>query len=457
MKTKRLFLSLALAAVLMLCVVFASACTSVPAGGQNQNGQEQTQEGQPDGKTPDDKQPDDKTPDDKSPVGAFMAKNLMEGVVASEVTGSALDEAFKAAVANFSVELFKESFSVKENSLISPTSVLLALAMAANGADGATLSQMEAMLGGGLNIAELNAYLYSYIGALPSEEKSKLEIANSVWIKDGAIDVKPAFLQTNANYYGAAAYRAAFDESTVADINAWCSENTDGLIDSILDKIPPEAVLYLINAVLFDAEWQKIYNEKKIFDGVFNAANGKKQTVPFMLSEENRYLEGDGAVGFIKPYAGNRYSFAAVLPDEGVKVEDYVASLSGEKFRQLLQGVQNTQVYAEMPKFEYGYEIGLNGALQSLGMNDAFIPGLADFTSLGSAGGDLYISSVKHKTFITVDERGTKAGAVTSVEFGVTSGGPSNYKYVTLDRPFVYAIIDNATLLPVFLGAVLEI
>jgi serpin B len=385
--------------------------------------------------------------------------NLMKDMQPGVVEGSPADDTFTSGIAGFSIELFKKSIKDKENSLISPLSVILALAMTANGADGDTLAQMEGLLGSGIPLDSLNEYLYSYVKSLPNEENSKMNIANSIWFRgDGdALQVNPDFLQRNADYYGAAAFKAAFDAGTVKDINSWVDENTDGLINKILDDIDESDMLFLINAIMFDAKWQEVYTKENLQEGDFTNINGEVQKVEFMYSSEFRYLDDGMATGFIKPYEGGGYCFAALLPNEGISLETYIDSLTGAGFMDTLQNEVSVEVNAAMPKFEYDYEILMNEALAGLGMPDAFDANNADFSRMAtSPGANLFISKVLHKTFISVDELGTKAGAVTSVGIAAT-GMPVEIKEVRLDRPFVYAIIDSATDLPVFIGVVMTV
>lgn len=383
-----------------------------------------------------------------------QAVDLMDGITAAAVGGRETDAAFSANMARFSVDLFQKTADKDKNSLISPVSVMLALAMTANGADTETRAQMEALLGGELPLDTLNEYLYTYVRNLPSEKKSKLHIANSIWFRDDSsrLQVEKNFLQKNADYYQAAIYKAAFDDKTCDDINNWVKAHTDGMIEEMLDALPQEAVMYLINALVFDAEWEKIYNKHAVYDGSFRAADGRQQAARMMSSEEQLYLDDGRATGFLKPYKGGRYSFAALLPNEGTSIEAYMADLTGDGLLQTLQNAQNTKVTAVLPKFSYECEIMMNDALKALGMPLAFDEG-ADFSKLGkSSNGNIYISRVLHKTFIAVDEKGTKAGAATVVEVADESAG----NYVALDRPFVYAIVDNATGLPIFLGSVMS-
>ena len=385
-----------------------------------------------------------------------QAANLMEGIAAKPVSGKAADDAFKNSSADFAIKLFQQTRDGNKNSLISPLSVMLALSMAANGAKRETLAQMESLLGGDIPMETLNEYLYSYIKALPSEKTAKLNIANSIWFRDNGFTAEKAFLQKNADYYGAAAYKSPFDEKTLRDINNWVKKNTDGMIEKIIDNIDSDAVMYLINTVLFDAEWENIYKKDEIRDGTFTALDGTKRTVLMMHSAEQRYLDDGKATGFIKPYK-NGYSFVALLPNGNISLSDYVASMTGKSFVDTIKNAKDVSVETAIPKFSYDYDVEMSGALKALGMLLPFDAEKADFSALGhSDSGNIFISRVLHKAYIAVDEKGTKAGAATAVGTNVMSDTVGIYR-VTLDRPFVYAIIDDATGLLVFIGAVTDI
>lgn len=390
-----------------------------------------------------------------------QAADLMEGVQANTVTGKAADDAFAQSQMRLAVELFQSSVleSKDENVLISPLSIQLALAMTANGADGDTKGEMEALLGGEISLEDLNEYLYSYVNNLPSAEKYKLQIANSIWIRDdeGRLQVEKDFLQKNADYYGAQAYKTAFDDQTLKDINNWVKDHTDGMIDSILDQIDEDAVMYLINALVFDAEWQHVYDKSDVYKGKFTNIGGTEKQVDMMHSEETVYLQDENAIGFMKPYSGSKYNFAVLLPNEGIDIYEYIAGLTGESLMETLSTPQLGMVMATLPKFSYEYELTMNDVLKELGMPAAFSGDTADFSKMAhSSRGNIYIGDVLHKTFISVDELGTKAGAVTKVQMNDESAPMSEW-VVTLNRPFVYMIIDNETKLPVFIGTVMDI
>jgi serpin B len=386
------------------------------------------------------------------------AADLMEGITSRSVTDRPVDGTFTASLADFAIELFQNSLTDGENSLISPLSVMLALAMTTNGASGETLTELEELLGSGIPISTLNEYLYSYVKGLPSHEKAKLSIANSIWFRDDDfLQVVPEFLQINADYYRAQIYRAAFDSKTVSDINAWVETNTDSMINSILEEIRQEG-MFLINAIAFDAEWLNIYYEHSIKEDVFTDINGNAQVTDFMYSMENSFISDNMATGFIKPYADNSYSFVALLPNEGISIEAYIESLAGSGFLNMLENKQVNEVHAFMPKFEYEYEISMIDALKSLGVREAFDKDMADFNRMSTSSiGNIFIDEVLHKTFISVDERGTRAGAVTMVAAISDSASPDEPKVVRLDRPFLFAIVDNKTNLPIFIGTVLMV
>jgi len=391
----------------------------------------------------------------------IQAGDLMEGITPSEPETREADLSFEESQMLLSLKLFKEmSANDKEkNVLISPLSIQLALAMTANGADGETLSEMETLLGTNIPLDTLNEYLHTYVGGLPSGEKYKLTVANSIWIRDeeGRLTIKDDFLRTNADYYGAAAYKAPFDDSTVRDVNNWVKENTDGMIDKIIDKIPYETIMYLINAIVFDAEWQDIYERKQIYDGVFTTDTGEERDVEMMFSTESKYFVTDTAKGFFKNYRDAKYSFVGILPNEDIGLDGYIASLDAREFTDILENATVGAVDVDIPKFEYDYGIEMNEMLKDLGMPTAFDAVNADFSRLGeSVYGNIFIGYVLHKTHIAVDERGTKAGAVTVVAPTDAAAAMPSIT-ITLDRPFMYMIIDNETNLPIFMGCVRDI
>ena len=387
------------------------------------------------------------------------AVDLMKGIEPGEMIALAPDtELCNDAASDFAVRLFKNCYA-DDNTLVSPLSVFSALAITANGADGETLNQIEEVLG--LSSDELNVYLYAYLKNLPQGEKYKLSLANSIWFTDDErFTVNESFLQTNATYYGADMYKAPLNRSTLGEINSWVKEKTDGMIPKILNEIPDSAIMYIINALAFEAEWTDIYEHQQVRNGEFTKEDGTTQNAKFMYSTEAVYLEDENATGFIKYYKGHKYAFVAMLPDEDVSLSEYISSLDGKTIRDMLQNPQHySTVHTAIPKFETEYDVEMSDILSSMGMSDAFDTEKADFSNLGtSSAGNIFISLVLHKTYISVGEKGTKAGAVTVIE---TTDGASAIvgepKYVYLDRPFVYMLIDCENNLPFFIGAMTDI
>ena len=382
------------------------------------------------------------------------AENLAEGYSRQTDDAGAVTEDGSRALIDYSFDLFRktggEHLNAGKNELLSPLSAAAVLAMIANGAEGETLAQLETLLGADRDA--LNRYYYAFFGGLSSTDKCKVTYADSVWFQEGRINVRPEFLQANADWFGADAYAAPFDASTVKDINTWVKKNTDGMIDSIIDGIDADSAMYLINTLVFDAKWETLYEKKQISDGEFTSSDGTRRTVTYLSSTENKYLSGDGFVGFAKNYDGGKYSFCALLPDEGTEIGEFVSSLSGEKFLDAWQGKTSESVLVRLPEFKFEGGGELNDALKSLGVTDLFVLGIADLTGIDTAGG-LYCGKIMQKTVIDVSRNGTKAAAVTRGDIKDESA-PMGQREVYLTRPFVFAIVDNATGVPLFLGAV---
>lgn len=218
-------------------------------------------------------------------------------------------------------------------------------------------------------------------------------------------------------------------------------------------------VMYLINAISFDAEWETVYLKENVREVDFHAANGQTQVVEMMSSMESQYIRTEKGAGFLKRYKNGGYALAALLPDEEVGIEDYIASLAGDAFLAAVRGAEPAGAQAAMPKFQNEYKAVLNDDLIAMGMPAPFDSEAADFSGISPVedGNRLWIGEVLHKTHIAVDEQGTRAGAATAVSISAGSPAGVDPYTVTLDRPFVYAIVDTATGLPLFIGTVMEV
>lgn len=345
--------------------------------------------------------------------------------------------------ADFSLALLQNTYDGGDNCILSPYSILSALAMTVNGAQGETLTQMEQALG--MDRQTLNALL-----AFCEQEKGQeLATANSLWLRDD-VEAKEAFLTAVDNYFKAEVYSRPFNGDTVGEINGWVNDHTAGRIPSIVDSLNPSDLMVLVNALTFDAKWASPFESGETFEGVFHAGDGREQRVDMMHGMETVYLENEKATGFLKDYEGGQYAYLALLPREDDSMADYLASLTGSELVSLLDNASQERVRIAMPRYQLEQFVKLEQALQAMGMTDAFTDS-ADFTDLSDE--PLCISRVLHKTYLKVDEEGTEAAAATAVIVEKAAAMP-DYKEVVLDRPFVMGIVDKTTGALIFLGVV---
>ncbi|MBQ0010870.1 MAG: serpin family protein [Ruminococcus sp.] len=393
----------------------------------------------------------------------IIAGDLTEGMLARKVDGKPTDEALATAYTVFAGKLLASLAEEGKNTLVSPLSVIIALSLAGNGAKGQTRDEIEALLGSGvISLDDMNEYLYSYVQGLYDEhnryntDHSKIKLANSVWFREG-FPVKETYLQKVTDYYLANAYELPFDNAALKKINDWCAEKTDDMIKKVIDEIDPATMMYLINALLFEADWSDPY--ERSYPGTFTKADGTEQKADMLCSTEYGYLETANAIGFSKAYDG-WFDFVALLPNEGVSTAEVAASLSaGEFLSQVKQPDYAPELHVKIPKFEYDCGYTLNETLKALGIPTAFSQVDADFTDMADVNrerNNLYIGRVIHKTHIELNERGTKAAAVTAIEMKCGSAMPIERKEINifLDRPFVYAITDRKTGMPIFVGVI---
>lgn len=366
------------------------------------------------------------------------------------------EELFETNYTDFTFEMLGKCYKSGENCMISPLSIMTALTMTENGAATETLEEMEQVLANGTPVEMQNEVLTRYCAQLTSSEKAKLNQANSIWIKnsDAAFHVNDEFVQKNVDTFDADIYAAPFDNDTLKDINTWINKKTDGMIPNMLNKIEPDTVMFLINAIAFDAEWETVYEEYQIHDSEFYHEDGTSETVSMMYGEESVYLEDTDTIGFMKPYKEG-YQFVALLPKEEGNISEYVASFNGEKWCGLIDGAEkNVSVDTGIPEFKSEYTRDLCDDLIELGMPLAFDAENADLSGIGAYdGGNLFISMVLHKTYVEVNAKGTKAAAATIVGIEeCTAVMEEERKSVILNRPFVYVIVDNESNLPIFIG-----
>lgn len=353
------------------------------------------------------------------------------------------------SLSDFSYSLFKNCQQENENAVISPLSAIYALAMAQNGAEGATLSEMESALG--VSREDLNNYLAVYLSEA-NNKKSPLKISQSMWIREGA-GVKNSFLQTNANYLAPDIYSSKMDAETISDINNWIDNKTDGEIKKAVEEISPETIALLINATLFDAKWLDEYKEYNIGKETFTNADNSKIETDFLYSTEYSYFSSDNLEGFLRYYESERFAFAAFLPNENISLPQLVSQLDGKSLVELIKNASSDKVEVAIPEFKIEYGCGLVEPLENMGISSAFSD-KADFSALCDT--PSYISDVFQKATIKLDRNGTKAAAVTVM--GVCESAEiEEPNRVYLTRPFLYTIYDTEANLPIFIGTVTDL
>lgn len=357
----------------------------------------------------------------------------------------------------FGLELFREVHAREDASLnvfVSPLSAHMALGMTLNGATADTWDAMRSTLGfGGMQEAEINASFRELTALLLGlDPRVEIAIANSFWYRD-TFAVLQSFRDVLRKDFDAVAAALDFDDPQApATINRWVRENTGNRIDEIIDEIGSDVVAYLINAVYFKAKWTERFEKDDTRAGTFRRADGSTVQVPFMnrtgrMDVLNNELFSAVDLG----YGGGAWRMTVLVPREDVGIQGVLDRLTAERWDEWTAAFQPVTGYGlSLPRFTLEYETILNEPLTAMGMGIAFSERLASFERIAPAPPDLYLSEVKQKTFVQVDEEGTEAAAVTSVEVSVTSAGPQ----LVVDRPFIVAIRERLSGTLLFIGAI---
>ena len=343
-----------------------------------------------------------------------------------------------------------------QNVFISPLSASMALGMAYNGAANQTQTAMaEALELQGLTIPDVNAS-YQHVMALLIllDPKVQMNVANSIWYRQ-EYTFEDTFLNTNRTFFDATVSGMDFNNpSTVDVINQWVENKTNGRIDGIVDQIDPQTVMFLINAIYFKGDWTYKFDEDDTQDESFSKPDGSSVTVKMMHQEEDfDYFENDTFQAIDLPYGSGEFRMTVILPKPSTDINTFINSLDRTQWDAWTESFSNRLVSLSLPRFKMEYERSLNDDLKALGMEIAFDPMVADFTNMYPPG-QLFISNVKQKTFVEVNEEGTKAAAATSVEIGVTSAPLS--VVMRVDRPFLFAIRERQEGAILFIGKIVN-
>lgn len=366
---------------------------------------------------------------------------------------NATEQQNAAADNAFTFNLFKTIQATNTsnvNLFMSPMSVSMALGMTSNGAKGVTLAAINNTLGfGGFTQDEVNGYYNKLITELPKvDPNTTLNIANSIWYKQG-FTISPDFLKTDSNYFHAKIEALDFSSSSSPTIiNNWVNDQTRGKIPAIVDKISPEDVMYLINAIYFKSVWNTKFDPAQTHNQAFYLTDNSAVQASFMQSKmDYKIYAGNDASAIELPYINNKFSMVIVIP-KGNTLDNLVANLDTVSWHKWITGLRQQNGDVIMPKFKFSYDILLNNVLTQLGMGNAFSDA-ADFTGINPSGG-LRITKVQHKAFVAVDETGTEAAAATSVSMGITAIVPT--PPITIDHPFLFVIREMKTGLILFAG-----
>jgi serpin B len=360
----------------------------------------------------------------------------------------------------FGLEIFREirEESNKENIMISPLSISVALAMAYNGAGGDTKTEMEnALKLNGLTPEQINNSYKMLIAALQSlDEDVVFELANAIFYANG-FEVKSPFLSTNQDFYDAKVESLDFSSpASLVHINNWVAEKTHDKIVKIVESLSPNDRMVLLNAIYFNGIWSVKFDEDGTKLHNFKKKGGANIEVPMMNKEDKLDYTTNSLFSAIKlPYGTGQYNMVVLLPGSDKNSADIIDDLSADNWNEWMKSFETEEhVVVTMPRFKFAFELQLNSVLKKMGMLKAFVSSQSDFTKI-TDDKKLYISSVVHKSFIDVNENGTEAAAVTSVTFSTTSIGPGDQIqkiYFTADKPFVFAITEKDTDAILFIG-----
>lgn len=367
----------------------------------------------------------------------------------------------------FALSLFRRlsDQAPNDNVFVSPLSVSFSLGMAMNGATGETLDQMRATLGfGAEELAAINAG-YRGLFALESglDPTTTFDIANSVWHRQG-IPIHQSFTDVLRESFEADVRESPFDASTITQVNNWVKDNTGGKITRILDEISPDDVMFLINAIYFKGSWRDAFQRGRTSDGPFTTISGTQQTVPMMRRDEGegklRYGFREGTTVGELSYGNGAFVMTVLVPEafsfDGQPpktVNDVAAALDTTGWRSYVASMTEIEGEVMLPRFKVEYERELADDLKAMGMVVPFDEVAADFSGMSPLGGDMYISFVKHKAFVEVNEEGTVAAAVTNTGIGLTSLPPG----LRVTRPFIFAIRERFSGTILFMGKIVRI
>jgi len=342
------------------------------------------------------------------------------------------------------------------NLFLAPLSASMALGMTLNGAGGNTYQEMRETLGfGSMSLEEINQGYRDLIDLLVQlDPRVDLGIGNSIWYREG-FPVRADFVDRAERYFDAVVRELDFSDARAPGIiNGWVRDQTAGKIKEIVDApIDPATVMFLINATYFKAKWTRRFDKGKTSQASFFREDGTSKTVPLMeITDTLPYSETEGYQAVDLPYGGGAFSMTLVLPKGEGTVGDLVTSLSASSWHEMVGSFAEREGTVRLPRFRMEWEKLLNETLKAMGMVDAFLPGAADFTGLSDQAREmgLFVSKVKQKSYVDVNEEGTEAAGVTVVQID-RSSLPDRFEF-RADRPFLFVIRERFSGTVLFAG-----
>ncbi|MHB1457370.1 MAG: serpin family protein [Armatimonadota bacterium] len=379
------------------------------------------------------------------------------------VVGSSLkiDPKLSAADNDFAFKLFSklnDAEKFKRNVFVSPASISLALSMTLNGAGGKTAESMSKVLGfEGMKLEEINKGNANMMKSLENgDPRVEISIANSLWLKKD-LTFKKDFLDRTCRTYQAELETLDFTSPGAAKmVNRWVSKSTRGKISEIVDSssLDNATAMLLINAIYFNGKWTKPFEPEATSDMPFHLADGSEKQLKMMSDREKyRYAENSDFQAVNLPYGDGRFSMCVFLPSKGSSLAEFCKSLDSANWSKWVSTMSEKEGMIKLPRFKMEFDVSLKNTLSQMGMADAFSQS-ADFSGMSDTA-SLLIDDVIHKTYLEVDEKGTEAAAVTSVEMAVTAAVVHDEPFsMIVDRPFFCAIVDNQSGLILFMGAI---
>ena len=332
-----------------------------------------------------------------------------------------------------------------ENIVISPYSAGVALSMLAEGAEGQTKEEFNKALNDCLFKAE----------DFGGNDTVIVNSVNSLWVDDN-FSIRNRYLFLLDKDYDALATTLNFsDPSTVQAINNWCSEHTNGKIKDIIDRLGAGDVMVLANALYFNAPWLNPFDSNLTTKADFNGSKGQTKVDMMTRKGYMNYAEFQGCQLVELPYEGGRYSMYVLLPAEGMDINEAVGYLSEDLYNEAMKALEPKEVLLRMPKAKVETSLLLNETLQSMGIKSAFTSA-ADFKGISEMG-PLVLDQVKQKCYVEISEKGTEAAAVTVAQIRLTSARPSSYVKMTVDRPYIFFIVDTQNSNVMFAGRVMNL